>query len=40
VEHVNESSGSIRVEEFLDYLSYYQILNKDPFTAIHIFLLL
>jgi hypothetical protein len=28
-EHCNGSSGSIKVREFLDYLSDYQLLKKD-----------
>jgi hypothetical protein len=28
-EHGNEPSGSIKVGEFLDYLSNYQLLNRD-----------
>jgi hypothetical protein len=29
-EHGNKSSGSIKFREFLDYLSDYQLLKKDP----------
>jgi hypothetical protein len=29
-ERGNEPSGSIKDEGFVDYLSYYQLLKKDP----------
>jgi hypothetical protein len=35
-EHGNEPSGSVKGKEFLDKLSYYELLNKDsaPYTSL------